>query len=259
MDALPAIISLNELLRLEIASANFNVAKPIMAYSDGVYNPWTMRLEPNTVIPVAPNASGQWPIQPFPDTSPPQFAQALALDFRQQINTLLYANPIGQMQDHPTRTATELALRQRNLAEEIGSAFTRLQNEFLGKVLQRVSYILEKRGLIEKIVVDNKAIKLSYKSPLVIAQGAQDVQNFIQWYQLLQGVQGPEAALINLRPEKFAHWSASKMGVDTEAIVPEQELAQFLSEQSEKRQEQEMMAMQPPQMMQGAANAAPTA
>jgi hypothetical protein len=137
-----------------------------------------------------------------------------------------------------------MMLRQRNLAEEIGASFTRLQNELLAKVLHRVSYILEKRGLIEQIKVDNRLIKLSYKSPLVIAQGQQDVQNFINWFQLMQGVQGPEAALINLKPERFPHWSASKMGVDTDPIVGEQQLAQFLSQQSEKSQEQEMMMME---------------
>jgi len=244
VDALPAIMTLNELMRLEFASANFNVARPIMAYSDGVFNPFTMRLEANSVIPVAPNANGQWPLQPFPDTSPPQFTQTLALDLRQQINTLLFANPIGQVQDSPSRTATELMFRQKNLAEEIGSAFTRLQNEFLSKVLKRVAYILEARGLIEKIMVDNRVIKLSYKSPLVIAQGSQDVQSFIQWFQLMQGVQGAENAIVNLRPERFAHWSANKMGVDSDPIIPEKELARFFGEQSEKQQEQEMMMME---------------
>ena len=250
VDALPAIQSLNELMRLEVASANFNVCRPMMGYSDGVFNPFTFQLQPNTIIPVAPSPSGQWPIQPFPDTSPPQFTQTLAVDLRQQINTLLFANPLGQVQDQPTRTATELMLRQRNLAEEIGSAFTRLQNELLGKVLKRVSYILEKRGLIEEITIDNRIVKLSYKSPLVMAQGAQDVQSFMQWYQLMQSVQGPESALINLRPERFTHWSANKMGVDTDSIVPEEELAAFLKEQSEKSQEQEMMAMQAQQAQQ---------
>ena len=242
IDALPPLLTLNELMRLEIASSNYNVARPMMAYSDGVFNPWVTKLEPNSIIPVAPNAAGQWPIQMFPDTSPPQFVQTLAVDLRQQINTLLFANPIGQPQDSPTRTATELMLRQRNLAEEIGAAFTRLQNEFLAKVLARVSYILEKRGLIEQIKIDNRLVKLSYKSPLVVGQGQQDVQNFVSWYQLMQGVQGPEAALINLRPERFAHWSAGKMGVDTDPIVGEKEMAQFLKEQSEKSQEQEIMA-----------------
>jgi hypothetical protein len=221
-----------------------------MAYSDGVFNPFTMRLEANSVIPVAPNANGQWPLQPFPDTSPPQFTQTLALDLRQQINTMLFANPIGQVQDSPSRTATELMFRQKNLAEEIGSAFTRLQNEFLSKVLKRVAYILETRGLIEKIMVDNRVIKLSYKSPLVIAQGSQDVQSFIQWFQLMQGVQGAENAIVNLRPERFAHWSANKMGVDSDPIIPEQELAKFFGEQSEKRQEQEMMMMEQQQAQQ---------
>ena len=144
IDALPSILSLNELARLELAAANFNVCKPIMSYSDGVFNPWTFVLQPNTVIPVAPSSNGQWPIQPFPDTANPQFMQLTSMDLRMQINKLLYADPLGPI-DTPTKTATEQALRQRNLAEEIGPGFTRMQQECLDRILQRVIVVLEQK------------------------------------------------------------------------------------------------------------------
>jgi hypothetical protein len=243
IEALPSILSLNELARIELASANFNVSKPFMAYSDGVFNPFTFKLEPNTIIPVSPNAAGQWPIQPFPDNANPQFFQLTSIDLRMQINKLLFADPLGPVQS-PQQTATEIALRQRNLAEEIGPPFTRLQPEFLTKVLKRVMYLLEKQGLIDKVVVNGKTVQLTYKSPLVVAQGQQDVQTFLNYYQVLQAVQGEETALINIDPVKFPQWTAQKMGIDPTILVPEEQMREFLASKSEQAQEQELMMME---------------
>jgi hypothetical protein len=214
-----------------------------MAYSDGVFNPWTFKIEPNTIIPVSPNSAGQWPIQPFPDSANPNFMQLTANDLRMQINSLLFADPLGPIEG-PQKTATELALRQRNLAEQIGPAFTRLQQEFLSRLINRVIYILQKKGLMDKLVINGTEIQLRYKSPLTAAQGQQDVQNFLQFYQILQNTQGPEAALVNLNPSKYPAWLASKMSVDVTALNTQQEMQDFYEQQSEKAQLQEMMMME---------------
>ena len=240
IEALPSILSLNELARLELASANFNVCKPYMAYSDGVFNPWTFVIEPNTIIPVSPNSSGQWPIQPFPDSANPQFMQLTSNDLRMQINKLLFADPLGPI-EAPQKTATELALRQRNMAEQIGPAFTRLQQEFLSRLINRMVYILQKKGLMDALEVNGRQVQLRYQSPLVAAQGQQDVQNFMQFYQILQATQGPETALINLNPVKFPQWLASKMAVDVTALNTQEEMQAFLAQQSEQMQMNQMM------------------
>lgn len=242
IQALPTILSLQEVYRIELASANFNLSKPYMAYSDGVFNPWTFRLEPNTVIPVSPNSAGQWPIQPFPDVANPAFMQMTSLDLRQQINKLLFADPLTPVQG-PTRTATELALRQRNLAEQIGPTFTRLNQEFLSKVLRRVVYLLQSQGLIEKLIIDGKDIQITYKSPLAVQQGQKDLEAFLNYYQVMQVVQG-EAAPITIDPVKLPGWVREKTGADPNIIVSENDMQKFISEQSEKSQEQEMLAME---------------
>jgi len=243
MEALPSMLSANEIARLELVTANFNAAKPWMGASDGVFNPWTFVLSPNTMIPVAPNSNGQFPIIPFPDNSPPQFVQLTLLDLRNQINILMYADPLGPV-DGPTKTATELALRQRNLAEEIGPPFTRLQKEYLSKIISRVIYILQKKGFLEPIVINGREIQLQYQSPLVVAQGQQDVANFTQWYQLLQGIYGPEAAITYLNPVEQPYWMANKMGVDMTILNDKKSMEEMLKEQSELAQEKEMMLMQ---------------
>ncbi len=242
MDALPSILSLNELARLELTAANLNVCKPYMAYSDGVFNPYTFVLTANTIIPVSPNSSGQFPLQALPDVSNPQFMQLTSMDLRQQINKLMFAEPLGPV-NAPTRTATELAIRQRSLAEEIGPIFTRLQQEFLSRLIQRVIHILQLKGFIEPLMINGKLIKVRYQSPLVIAQGSQDVDNFLQYYQALASILGPESAIVTVNPVELPIWMASKLGVDMRLLPTREGLSETLQSQSEMAQIEQMNAM----------------
>lgn len=242
MDALPSILSLNELARLELTAANLNVCKPYMAYSDGVFNPYTFRLTANTIIPVSPNSAGQFPLQALPDVSNPAFMQITSQDLRQQINKLMFAEPLGPV-NAPTRTATELAIRQRSLAEEIGPLFTRLQQEFLSRLIQRVIHILQLKGFIEPLIINGKTIKVRYQSPLVTAQGSQDVDNFMQYFQALAAILGPESAIITVNPIELPFWMAGKMGVNMTLLPTKEGLSQTLAAQSEMAQEQQMNEM----------------
>jgi len=244
MQALPSLISLQTAAYFEFAAANLNIAKPLMAYSDGIFNPYTFEMKPNTVIPVSPNSAGQWPIQPFPDTISPQLFQLTASDLRQQINTLMFANPLGPITQAPDRTATELALRQRNFAEEIGPPFTRLQQEFMPRMLKRISYILNKRGVLKKPKLKNNEIRIQYKSPLVINQNQADVQSSLQYFQLLQGVLGPEQTLIFMNTIKYPEWLAEKMGVDPNIINSSTQVAAQLQEVKNKMDAEKMQQQQ---------------
>ena len=237
VNALPSILSLQTAAYFEMTSANLNICKPYMAYADGVFNPWTFRMAPNTVIPVSPNTDGQFPIQPLPDVANPAFMQLTSADLRAQINKLMFADPLGNIDETPTKTATEIAIRQNNLLEEIGPIFTRLQQEFLNRTIERVIYILTKKGLLPRIEVNGRAIKLRYKSPLTISQGQQDVQTFLQYQQIMQQLMGPEAALAYLNTVKAPAWLANKLGVDPSVINTEEEMTQFFQSRQNQMQQ----------------------
>ncbi len=243
MDALPSIMSLQTAFYFEMTAANLNICKPYMAYSDGVFNPWTFQMQPNTVIPVSPTTGGQFPIQPLPDVANPAFMQLTTADLRLQINKLMFADPLGPAEVQP-RTAYELSQRQRNLAEEIGPMFTRLQQEFMEPVIHRIIFILEKKGLLPKIVIDGKALALRYKSPLTASQGQQDVQTFLQYQQVMQGIVGEESALLYLKPERIGAWVAGKMSLDQKLYNSEEEMKEFFENQNEKKEEEEAAMQQ---------------
>lgn len=215
MDALPSIISLNEVARIELASANLNVFRPYMAFSDAVFNPHTFKMQPMTVIPIAPiGTNGQPPLIPLMDTSNPQFAQLTIADLRQQIRSLLFADsPIPQDSVQPA-TATELMMNNQMLAQKIGPLFSRLQQEFLYPLVQRVSHILDKMGLLPRPEIKGAKIIFNYKSPLALAKGQEQIARFTQFYQILQGIAGPEAAQIYVNPQVFPWVIADLMQID---------------------------------------------
>ncbi len=236
MAALPAIMRANEMAKIEFASANLNVFRPYMAFSDNVFNPHTFKLRPMGVIPIAPVATnGQVPLIPLPDSSNPAFAQVTIQDLRNQINNLMYADPLGPV-DAPPKTATELVIRQQSLAEKIGPLFTRLQQEFLWPILELTMYTLDITGVLPRPKLNGVDIMFEYRSPLALARGQQDLATFTQYIQVMQGIMGPDVTQMivnaNTAPWILAEW----MQVDMRLInsQPEVEaMAQKLKDQQD--------------------------
>jgi len=226
MLALPSIISLNEIARIEIASANLNTFRPYMAFSDAVFNPHTFKLEPFTIIPIAPiGTGGQVPLIPLADASNPQFGEMKIADLRMQVKALLYAeNPQDAMGVQP-QTAFELSLKQQTLAQKIGPNFSRLQQEFLWPVFKRFAYILNKRGLLPYPDIGGIPLKFKYKSPLALAQGQQDIARLTQWVQLMQGMMGPQVTQLYLNPKEAPYLLANSLQVDMRYLNDADEVA----------------------------------
>ena len=248
VDALPSIISLQEMARVELASANLNTFRPYMGFSDSVFNPHTFKLEPFTIIPIAPIAAGsQFPLQPLPESSNPQFAQLTINDLRYQIKQLLFSDQLQQAtsQSVQPQTATELMVNQQQLAERIGPLFSRLQQEFLWPLIDRVSYVLDKMGLLRKPKIDGKLVKFKYKSPLALAKGQQEIARLTQYIQLMQGMFGPENAMIYLNPKVAPFVIAEQMQIDKRYLNTPDDVAKAAQSKQDHQTEVNDQAMNP--------------
>ena len=215
MEALPSIISLNEMARVELASANLNTFRPYMGFSDAVFNPHNFRLQPFTIIPIAPiGTGGQVPLIPLPNSADPNFAQMTIADLRMQIKALLFAEQPQDSRSVQPQTAYELQVKQQTLAEKIGPLFTRMQQEFLWPVIKRFAFILNSMGKLPYPKVGDIPIVFKYKSPLALSKGRADVERFTQWVQLLQGILGPDAAMLYVNPKTTPYMLAESLQVD---------------------------------------------
>ncbi len=255
VDALPSIISLQEMARVELASANLNTFRPYMGFSDSVFNPHTFKLEPFTIIPVAPIGSGgQFPLQPLPESANPQFAQLTINDLRYQIKQLLYSDDqenAAQVSKQP-ETATSIQDQRQQLAQRIGPLFSRLQQEFLWPVIKRVSYILDKMGLLPMPKIDGKLVQFKYKYPLALAKGQQEIGRFTNWVQLMQGMFGPQPTQMYVNPDAAPWLLAEMMQVDKRFLnTPEgvKQATQELKQQGDEAKEamQDDQGGNPPQ------------
>lgn len=254
MEALPSIISLNEIARIELASANLNTFRPFMGFSDAVFNPHTFKLQPFTIIPIAPiGTNGQVPLIPLPNSADPNFAQMTMADLRMQIKALLFAEQPQDSRSVQPQTAYELSLKQQTLAEKIGPLFSRMQQEFLWPVIKRFAFILNKMGILPYPNVGNIPIVFKYKSPLALAQGMAEVEKFTKYVQLLQGVMGPDAAQLYLNPKTTPYILAEYLQIDERFLnkpddvkrVMQQVQNQYSQAQAQQQQAQ-AQGLQPP-------------
>lgn len=240
MLALPSIISLNELARIEIASANLNTFRPYMGFSDNVFNPHTFRLEPFSIIPIAPIGSdGQVPLIPLPESANPQFSEMKIADLRMQIKALLYAEEPQDSESVQPQTAFELSIKSQTLAQKIGPNFTRLQQEFLWPVIKRFAYIANRMGLLRYPNIEGIPFKFRYKSPLAVSQGQQDIARLTQWAQLMQGLMGPQVTQLYLNPNETPYMLAKALQIDPRYLnTPEKvaEVSQMMQNQQSKMQ-----------------------
>ena len=247
MDALPSIVTLNEIMKLELASANLNVFRPYMAFGDGVFNPMNFTMRPMSIIPIASvGASGQFPLQPLPASENPAFAQITIADLRLQIQRLLFADsPIPEDSTQPV-SASQIMVSNQMISQRVGPLFSRLQQELLEPLMKRIMFILDKSGILRKPKMDGAKMVFHYQSPLALSKGMEKVSSFTQFYQLLQGVMGESNAITYVNASKAPYILANYMQVDPALLNTEKQHAQAMQDaqdmmvnQEQEQQEQE--------------------
>jgi len=239
MNALPAIKVTNLTMQLVLENAQMAIGGIWQAEDDGVINVDTIELVPGTIIPRSPNSRGLEAI-----SSPANFdvSQLIIQNMQENIKRALYNVDLGRTDTTPM-SATEVAARQANLAEIIGSAYGRLQAEFVNPVLKRVISILKKQGKIEIPRIDGREVKIVAKSPLARAQRNQDIMQLTNFIGLITQTMGPEASAQFINPgetvKQLATWyeSPQKLLIDETA-------RQMAAKEAQAQQMQMMMQQQ---------------
>lgn len=247
LDALPTALTLNMVMDFELRAAALGVGPTYMAFSDTVFNPSTLRIQPNTVIPVNRLGTPTWPIQKLDTAGDFNFTQVLVKDLREQINQFLFTKNLGSVETTPVRTAFEIGIRNKDLLELVGPAIGRLEVELLGKIINRSIFLLKKRGLFPDIEVDGKKIALSFESPLARSQDAQDLQALVQFNEVVQAIMQNPQTLAAYNVVALPEFIAEKTGLNLSLVKNPQEMqqaAQAIQEQQQQQQLQQQAAQQ---------------
>lgn len=244
--ALADIKTVNKTKELILKNASLAVAGAWTVVDDGVISLQNIEIAPGAKIPVTnnPGSIAGPTISPLQSGADFNVAQLILKDLQQNINNTLFADPLGPI-DLPVKTATEIAVRQQELSKRIGSAFGRLQFEFIAPYIDRVLFLLEEQGLIDLsgFRVDGKFIAIEHISPLAMAQDQEELTSIIRYAETLAGIFGPQAVLMLLKPDEFARKTSELLNVPKD-LVPSKLEFEKLKEQIQQFAAQQQAAVQ---------------
>jgi hypothetical protein len=181
--------TLDRMQEFVLTQAALAIAPPMTGVSDGVLNPYTASLTPNTIIPVASNSDGSPSLKPIELGQNFNVTEQMLKDLRERVRrTMLGPEP----SEGPVKSATEISVADRNRLWAMNGEYTRIQAELLAKIIARGVYILQKKGLMAKFKLDGKSVSVKYTSPFATTQNADDLMNLQKTVQSLLQL-GPQA------------------------------------------------------------------
>jgi hypothetical protein len=229
IQALPTCRTINMMARFLIEAASMNAMPPWLGFSDGVFNPNSYIVQPNTIIPISPDSAANMPLRKLDVSGDVQFGELTLNDLRTQINQLMYVDPTRPVQA-PSQTATEIMLRQQQFLEEIAPAFARIEIEVLPKLISRVIFILLDKGLLPKELATpefRELYRVRFKSPLEQSQQLQDVQKLMQYNAAIKSI-SEEAAVMGYKMTELPTYLASKFDIDLSLINSPEEIEETI-------------------------------
>lgn len=226
MIALPDIKTLNTMQEFVLRHSAMQVAPPLTAVSDGVLNPYTAQLVPNSIIPVASNDNGNPSIRALDIGGNFAITDAIMEQLRAAVRRILLG---PQQTEGPVKSATEWAITDRNRLWDMGAEFGRVMAELFAPIIARCVWILQRRGKMPKIKVDGKMVTLKYVSPLARAQDQEDLLAMSQSLELIgaataAGGPAAQAAMATrMKWEEMPAWVTKRTGFDASLLRTEEE------------------------------------
>jgi len=224
--ALPDVKTLNKTVEYLLKSSALKMIPTFLAADDGVLNPYNIKVEPGAIIPTASFGPGGPPLRALEVGGDMNLSQFIIDRMQSRIEDMMFTNPLGDV-NLPVKTATEISLRQQELANRIGSSFGRLQFEFIAPLINRILDILEGRGLLpislQDIKIDGKVISIKHQSPLSQAQDAEELSNTLRYVETLGGVVGQQLLPLFVNMDVFSKLMSDNLGLKTNLVPDKQQ------------------------------------
>jgi len=202
MRALPDIKTLNKMVEDHLKAAAFTANPIYTATDDGVINPYTIRLQPGAVMPVGSNSNDNPTLRPLPSAGDYSVLQYDIRALQDNIRRILISKPFGNVEETPVRTATEMSIRNADMAKTSLGASGRIQNELLERLIERCVYVLKQAGKIADFKVDGKEVKIKFTSPSSRSQDEQQLAALGRAMEIMAGLP-PEVVMEEIAIEKI--------------------------------------------------------
>ena len=207
--------SLDRMQEFVLTQAALQVAPPMTGVSDGVLNPYTASLTPNTIIPVASNADNSPSLRPLEIGANFNITEQMMKDLRERVRrTLLGPEP----SEGPVKSATEISVADRNRLWAMNGEYNRIMAELLAPIINRGVHILQRKGLMPVFKVNGRQVAVKYTSPFAKTQNADDIMALQNTLSTLAPL-GPTALQMGLKVKDIPAWVARKNGLPESLIM----------------------------------------
>jgi len=244
MTALPDTKTLNIMVRDYLKGLAWWSNPSFTATDDGVINPHNYRAKPGIVHAVGSNSRDNPTLQPLQVGGSPQIAMDAISRLQDSVRRVMISKPFGNVEETPVRTATEMSIRQADMAKTSLGASSRIQNELMETLVARCVYILKKAGKVADFKVDGREVKIKYTSP---AARMQDEQTLVAMGRAMEffAMLPPELVNEEIRMEDFPSEIVEVLGLPSKFKRSEEEKMQKQQQrQQQEQQEQQIAAAQ---------------
>lgn len=249
--ALPDIKTLNKMKELSLRLAALSVFGVYTVINDGIFNPNTVKIKPGAFIAVQRNGGSEGKtIEPLPTTGNFQIQEFMMNDLKDQIRQVMLDNRLPP-ENGPVKSALEIAERIKTLMTDIGASYGRLIFEYVIPLFRRIIEILCKKGLLnlpKGFDIDSFFVQVQVVSPIAQQQSVEDVQKFMQAFQMIQSID-PGLAQLAFQLDTIPQWLCEKLGSPS-TLMNEPEVIEQIREEIKQRAINEIVALQ----QQGASN-----
>jgi hypothetical protein len=246
VNAIGAIKTCNLTVQLTLENAEMAIVGMWQYDEDGVIDVDNIQFTPNSMIAKDAQSKGLEQLKAPGDFN---VVNLVLSDMRENIKRALYVGQFAPLGKTP-QSATEVAYRQQDLAERIGSSWGRLNQELVQKVVQRVAFLLRRQGKIRLPDIDGHIIDIVSISPLSKRQNQDDVMSITQFLGQIGQLLGPNTVPIVVDPMETARELGRLQGVPPK-------LLRSADDQAAAMQQLQQMAQQAAQQGPGAAGGSP--
>jgi len=231
MNILPDIKTVNKVKEFMLQNAALQMSGVYTGVSDGIFNPYTVRIAPGSIIPVNSNNTSNPSLAALPRAGDIQLGELIISDLQANIKNALMVNPLGDVSD-PVKSATEQAIRRQESLELRGASLNRLYSELIYPLVNAVVDILQTRGMLAKFKVDGREVKIRMKSSMTRIEGIESHRNMMEWLGSMQGLP-PEVIATAIKIENIPKVSAGNLGISPDLIRDDVERDQLIQQAKE--------------------------
>lgn len=214
MQVLADIRTVNIVKQYVLQNAALQMSGVFTGVSDGVFNPYTVTIEPGVIIPVSNNGTVNPTLAALPLSGDIRIGELVILDLQNTIKKTLLVEPLGDLTD-PVRTATEMLIRNQETLKLQGASIGRLKSELVEPLVSAVVGILSSRDKLPEFRVDGREVTIKQQSPLAKAEDIEDFQNTQLWLNTLSSlpILPPELVAGVVKIEDIPRFLGDKLGI----------------------------------------------